>query len=221
MTVRVMLVDDQVMIRTGLRTILDSHPDVEVVAEAADGLDVLNTLRVADVDVVLMDLRMPGIDGVEATRRIRLTASPAELRILVLTTFDQDENVLRALRAGADGFLSKGASPTELTDAIVETAAGGRALSQNAVSAVVNHLVEQRAVNVDPELVARFSHLTPREREVVEAIAVGLDNSEIARQFHLSPFTVKTHANRAMTKVQARDRAQLVAFAIRAGVQPR
>ncbi|GAA4753540.1 response regulator transcription factor [Modestobacter marinus] len=217
---RVMLVDDQEMIRAGLRAIIGAHPKLEVVAEAGDGLAVLRQLDEARPDVVLMDIRMPGIDGVEATRRIRLTRPAEQLRILVLTTFDQDENVLQALRAGADGFLSKGAGPTELTDAILSVAAGARALSPSAVSAVVEHVVQQRPVDVDPAMAARFAGLTPREREVVAAIAAGLDAAEIAERFFLSPFTVKTHANRAMTKVRARDRAQLVAFAIRAGISP-
>ncbi len=216
--IRVMLVDDQEMIRTGLRAIITAHPDLDVVAEAGDGLDVLRQLPGLAVDVILMDIRMPGIDGVEATRRIRLTHPADQMRILVLTTFDQDDNVLQALRAGADGFLSKGAGPTELTSAIVEVASGGRALSPGAISAVVDHVVQQRAVVADPALVARFAELTPREREVVAAIVTGLDNRQIAEQFFLSPLTVKTHANRAMTKVGARDRAQLVAFAIRAGI---
>ncbi len=218
--IRVMLVDDQEMIRAGLRTIIGAHPDLEVVAEAGDGLAVLRQLDEARPDVVLMDIRMPGIDGVEATRRIRLTTPPEQLRILALTTFDQDENVLAALRAGADGFLSKGAGPAELTDAIVRVAAGSRALSPGAVDAVVDHVVDQRVIAVDPALATRFAELTPREREVVGAIVSGLDNSQIAEQFYLSPFTVKTHANRAMAKVGARDRAQLVTLAIRAGIHP-
>ena len=218
--IRVMLVDDQEMIRAGLRTIVGAHPELEVVAEAADGLAVVRDLESLQVDVILMDIRMPGVDGVEATRRIRLTRSSEELRILVLTTFDQDENVLQALRAGADGFLSKGAGPAELTGAILEVASGRRALSPGAVSAVVDHVVQQRAVTADPGLVARFAELTSREREVVAAIVSGFDNASIAEQFFLSPFTVKTHANRAMAKVGARDRAQLVAFAVRAGITP-
>ena len=215
-----MLVDDQEMIRTGLRAIIGAHPDLEVVAEAGDGLSVLRRLEDARPDVVLMDVRMPGIDGVEATRRIRLTHPAEQVRILVLTTFDQDENVLLALRAGADGFLSKGAGPTELTDGILAVAAGAPVLSPSAVSAVVTQVVEQRAVDVDPLLAARFAELTPREREVVGAIVSGLDNAEIAQRFVLSPFTVKTHANRAMTKVGARDRGQLVSMAVRAGLRP-
>jgi DNA-binding NarL/FixJ family response regulator len=219
--IRVMLVDDQEMIRAGLRTIIGAHPELQVVAEAGDGLAVLRQLDDAAPDVVLMDIRMPGIDGVEATRRIRLTRSAEQVRILVLTTFDQDENVLLALRAGADGFLSKGAGPTELTDGILAVASGARALSPGAVSAVVDHVVQQRAINTDPALVARFAELTPRERETVRALAAGLDHAQIAEQFFLSPLTVKTHINHAMTKVGARDRGQLVALAIRAGIQPR
>jgi DNA-binding NarL/FixJ family response regulator len=218
--IRVMLVDDQEMIRAGLRTIIGAHPELQVVAEAGDGLAVLRQLDDAAPDVVLMDIRMPGIDGVEATRRIRLTRSAEQVRILVLTTFDQDENVLLALRAGADGFLSKGAGPTELTDGILAVASGARALSPGAVSAVVDHVVQQRAINTDPALVARFAELTPRERETVRALAAGLDHAQIAEQFFLSPLTVKTHINHAMTKVGARDRGQLVALAIRAGIQP-
>ena len=219
--IRVMLVDDQEMIRAGLRTILGAHPEIDVVAEAADGLDVLRQLETVQPDVVLMDIRMPGIDGVEATRRIRSTRPPEQLRILVLTTFDQDENVLAALRAGADGFLGKGAGPAELTAAVVQVASGGRALSPGAVGAVVDHLVEQRVIAVDPAVAARFAELTAREREVVEAVVSGWDNAQIAEQFFLSPFTVKTHVNRAMSKLGARDRAQLVTLAIRAGITPR
>lgn len=183
--IRVMLVDDQEMIRAGLRTIIGTHPELHVVAEAADGIAVLRQLETVPVDVVLMDIRMPGIDGVEATRRIRLTRPPEQLRILVLTTFDQDEHVLAALRAGADGFLSKGAGPAELTDAVLAVASGGRALSPGAVSAVVDHVVEQRVIAVDPALTARFAELTPREREVVGAIVSGLDNAQIAERFSL------------------------------------
>jgi DNA-binding NarL/FixJ family response regulator len=137
------------------------------------------------------------------------------------TPFDQDQNVLRALRAGADGFLSKGAGPTELTDAIVSVAAGARALSPSAVSAVVEHVVQQRAVDVDPVVAARFAELTPRERRSSLRSPPGWNDAEIAERFFLSPFTVKTHANRAMTKVGARDCGQLVAMAVRAGIDGR
>ena len=218
--IRVVLVDDQEMIRFGLRTILGAQPQLEVVGEAADGLAALQLLERVEADVVLLDIRMPGIDGVETTRRLRRTHPSQALRIIVLTTFDQDENVLAALRAGADGFLSKGVGPAELVAGITEVAAGGGALSASAAAALIGHVAAERVTPADPEMVKRFEALTPREREVVVAIVSGLDNAQIARDMFLSPFTVKTHANRAMTKVQAKDRAQLVSYAVRAGIQP-
>lgn len=218
--IRVLIVDDQEMIRTGLRTIINAHPELQVAGEAGDGLTAVRTLAELPVDVVLMDIRMPGIDGVEATRRIRNTDPDGQMRILVLTTFDQDDNVLAALRAGADGFLSKGASPDELTSGILRVAHGGRVLSPTAVDAVVEHVTEDRPRAVDPQAAAQIAYLTPREREVVQAIVTGLTNDEIAARMFLSPFTVKTHANRAMMKVGAKDRAQLVSVAVKAGIQP-
>ncbi|WP_236778985.1 response regulator transcription factor [Agromyces seonyuensis] len=212
-----MLVDDQEMIRTGLRTILDATDDLEVVAEAADGIEAIQRLDPAAVDVVLMDLRMPGIDGVETTRRIRARHSPDAIRILVLTTFEEDHNVLAALRAGANGFLSKGVGPAELATGIREVAEGGGALSAAAAAVLIDNVAEERAPVVDAGMVDRFEALTARERDVVRAIVTGLDNAQIAAQLFVSPYTVKTHANRAMAKVGARDRAQLVVFAVRAG----
>ena len=218
--IRVMIVDDQEMIRAGLRTIVDAHPDLHVVAETGDALTAIRLLGTSPVDVVLMDIRMPGIDGVEATRRIRASHPAVELRILVLTTFDQDENVLAAVRAGADGFFSKGASPKELTEGIVRVFEGGRALSPNAVDALVDHVAEDRTATTDPSAASKLSTLTPRELEIVQAIVKGLTNDQIAADLFLSPFTVKTHANRAMMKVGARDRAQLVSLAVLAGMMP-
>lgn len=218
--IRVAIVDDQEMIRAGLRTIIDAHLELSVVAEGADGIAALRVLETTEVDLLLLDLRMPGIDGVEVIRRLRRDGGPTGLRILVLTTFDQDENVLYALKAGADGFLSKGAGPTELTAGILEVAAGRHALSSSAVGALVDHIADDGAIPDDPAMAARFTELTPREHEVVGAIVAGMSNAEIAAAMVLSPFTVKTHANRAMTKVGARDRAQLVSFAVRAGIRP-
>ncbi len=218
--IRVVLVDDQEMIRLGLRTILAAQAGMQVVGEAADGLAALQLLEQVDADVVLMDIRMPGIDGVEATRRLRRTHGPEALKIVVLTTFDQDENVLAALRAGANGFLSKGIGPAELVAGISEVAAGGGALSATAAAALIGHVAGEQVAPADPEMVTRFAALTPRERDVVVAIVSGLDNAHIAQQMFLSPFTVKTHANRAMMKVHAKDRAQLVSYAVRAGIQP-
>nr|WP_279587649.1 response regulator transcription factor [Lysinibacter cavernae] len=212
-----MIVDDQEMIRAGLRTIIDTHPELTVAAEAGDGITALHELASTDIDVVLMDIRMPGIDGVETTKRMRATHPASALRILVLTTFDQDENVLSAIRAGADGFLSKGASAAELTSGILSVAAGEHALSSTAVSALIGHALEPQQAPVDPEAAARFAELTEREGEVVRLVVSGLSNPEIAALLFLSPFTVKTHVNRAMMKSGVASRAQLVSIAIKAG----
>lgn len=218
MTISVMIVDDQVMIRAGLRAILESLPDIDVVADTADGLQAIEIAATLPIDVVLMDLRMPGIDGVETTRRLRLAHDVEHLRIVVLTTFDSDDNVLAALRAGANGFLSKGIGPGELAAGIREVAAGGGALSGAASALLIDRVVEHQAPVIDAALLDRFDALTPRERDVVIAVAGGLDNAAIAAEMFVSPYTVKTHANRAMMKLGARDRAQLVAFAYRAGL---
>ncbi|GAA2592615.1 response regulator transcription factor [Winogradskya consettensis] len=217
---QVMIVDDQEIIRAGLRTIIDAHPGLSVIAEAADGFEALRLLASAVPDVVLMDIRMPGIDGVETTRRIRAAYPAEQVRILVLTTFDQDQNVVAALRAGADGFFNKGTGPVELTAGILRVASGRNALSPAAVDALVGHVAEDRGVPVDAGAAERFAGLTAREAEVVTMIVQGLDNAAIAGRLHVSPFTVKTHANRAMAKVGARDRAQLVTRAFQAGIRP-
>ncbi|MFT4051201.1 MAG: response regulator transcription factor [Microbacterium sp.] len=183
----VMLVDDQEMIRAGLRVIIDAYSDLEVVAEAGEGYTAVHLLESTPVDVVLMDLNMPGIDGVEAVRRIRAAHGPERPRILVLTTFDQDQNVLAALRAGADGFFSKGAGPAELADGIRRIAAGAHALSPTAIDALVSHAAEEPVPPSDPEKAALFTALTPRELEVVELIVTGLDNAEISRRIFISP----------------------------------
>lgn len=192
-------------------------PNLAVVGDLSDALQLPNFLRDNAVDVILMDIRMPGIDGVEATRRIRKNYPPQSLRVIVLTTFDQDEIVLAALRAGANGFLSKTVSPGELVAGIIEVAGGGGALSAAATAALIGHMTDSPPPVPDKHLVRLFGTLTPREREVVMLVVHGLSNQEIAAQLFLSPLTVKTHAVRAMTKVSARDRAQLVSFAFRAG----
>ncbi|GAA3597889.1 hypothetical protein GCM10022223_11350 [Kineosporia mesophila] len=163
---------------------------------------------------------MPGIDGVEATRRIRADHPPQSLRVIVLTTFDQDDIVIAALRAGANGFLGKTVSPAELVAGIAEVMAGGGALSAVATAALIGQMTDNPPPVVDKDLLRRFDALTPRERDVVVQVARGLSNEEIAAQMSVSPFTVKTHAVRAMTKVGARDRAQLVSFTFRAGLNP-
>ena len=215
---RILIVDDQEMIRVGLRSILQTHASFEVAGDVGDGLQAVRFVQEQPVDVVLMDIRMPGVDGVEATRRIRELHPPERTRIIILTTFEQDELVLAALRAGANGFLSKAVGPAELITGVEEVAAGGGALSAAASGALIGHVSEQPSVTVDEETAGRFDGLTPKEREVVVAIASGLDNAQIAGAMFLSPYTVKTHLNRAMTKVGAKDRAQLVAFAYRAGI---
>ena len=216
--IRVMIVDDQEMIRQGLRAILAANDRIEVVADVADGYQAVEVAKTDQVDVILMDIRMPGIDGVETIRRIREFAPTETVKIVVLTTFDHDATVLTALQAGANGFLSKSVSPTELVAGIEAVSSGGGALSGSAAASVITHVSEQPARAVDTALAARFAALTPREREVVIAAAEGKSNTEIATVMFVSPFTVKTHANRAMAKVGARDRAQLIAFAYQAGL---
>ncbi|MFI5936447.1 response regulator [Actinoplanes sp. NPDC051494] len=216
----ILIVDDQADIRAGIRAMLRLDPDLVVAGELSDGLQVLPFLRENQVDVVLMDIRMPGIDGVEATRRIRTEHPPEKLRVIVLTTFDQDEIVLAALRNGANGFLSKTVSPAELVAGIIEVVGGGGTLSAAATAALIGHMTDSPPPVVDKELLSRFRALTPREREVVVLVASGMTNEEIAARMSVSPFTVKTHAVRAMTKVGARDRAQLVSFTFRAGLYP-
>jgi DNA-binding NarL/FixJ family response regulator len=217
---RILIVDDQDDMRAGIRAMLLLDPTLVVAGDLSDGLQVVPFLRDQPVDLVLMDIRMPGIDGVEATRRIRQEHPPERMRVIVLTTFDQDDIVLAALRAGANGFLSKTVSPAELVAGITEVVSGGGALSAAATAALIGHMTDRPPPVIDKELLQRFSALTPRERDVVVLIASGLSNNEIAAQMFVSPFTVKTHAVRAMTKVGARDRAQLVSFTFRAGLYP-
>lgn len=215
---RVVLIDDQSMIRAGIRGVLEST-EITVVGEAQDGGIGVGLVREVHPDVVLMDLRMPGVNGIEATRRIRADPTLGSTRILVLTTFDGDVDVLSALRAGADGFISKSAEPVELIAAVERTAAGESSLSSRASRAVAAHLVaEGDPRSPDPYLVSLVATLTPRERDLVIAAAAGADNAEIAVAQFISPFTVKTHLNRAMAKLDARDRGQLVSIAFRSGL---
>ena len=217
---RILIVEDQDDMRAGIRAMLRLDPGLVVVGDLSDGLQVIPFLRDHPVDLVLMDIRMPGIDGVEATRRIRKEHPPERTRVIVLTTFDQDDIVLAALRAGANGFLSKTVSPAELVDGITEVVNGGGTLSAAATAALIGHMTDTPPPVIDKELRWRFDALTPRERDVTVLIASGLGNHEIAAQLSVSPFTVKTHAVRAMTKVGARDRAQLVSFTFQAGLCP-
>ncbi|PZE29100.1 response regulator transcription factor [Curtobacterium sp. MCLR17_042] len=214
----ILLVDDQAMIRVGLRTILEAHDDLTVAGEAGDGFEALRFLETTTVDVVLLDVRMPGIDGVETTRRLRERFSAEQLRIVILTTFEQDEIVVSALRAGANGFLGKTIGPRELVAGINEVVLGGGALSAAAQAAVIAQVSSQSDRVIDTDAQERLRALTPREHDVVVAIARGGDNDRIGREMFVSPYTVKTHANRAMAKLGVRDRAQLVSLAYRAGL---
>ena len=214
----VVLIDDQAMIRAGIRGVLESAAIV-VLGEAQDGGIGVGLVREVRPDVVLMDLRMPGVSGIEATKRVRADDELSSVRILVLTTFDGDADVLEALRAGADGFISKSAEPEELLEAVARIAAGESSLSARASKAVTTHLAsEVELPDPDPQLMALVRTLTPRERDLVIAAATGADNAQIAAAQFISPFTVKTHLNRAMAKLSARDRGQLVAIAYRSGL---
>ncbi|BDM69944.1 DNA-binding response regulator [Streptomyces nigrescens] len=217
MTIRVLLADDQALLRGTFRMLIDSTPDMEVVAEAATGREAVALVRSHHVDLVLMDIRMPDLDGLAATQRISDDEDLAGVKILILTTFENDEYVAEALRAGASGFLGKGINPDELLNAIRVVAAGDSLLSPVATKALIARFLAQPAPpgrNPPPQLAT----LTPREHEVVTLVAAGLSNDEIAQRLFVTPVTAKTHANRAMTKLGARDRAQLVVIAYQTGL---
>ncbi|WP_221585661.1 response regulator transcription factor [Microbacterium sp. G2-8] len=217
-SIRVAIVDDQELVRMGLRMMLDAQPDIEVVAEAPDGDAAIALAARREADVLLMDVRMPGTDGITATERI--TAEDDAPRVLVLTTFDLDEYAFAALRAGASGFLLKDARPPELLRAIRAVHAGDAALAPRVTARMIERFVEapapQQAVT-DP----RLASLTPREREILVAIGEGLTNDELASRFFLSISTVKTHISRLLQKLEARDRVQLVILAYTWGLVAR
>jgi len=217
MTIRVVLADDQALIRAGFRVLIDSAPDLEVVAEATNGAEAVEQLRSTRADVAVMDIRMPEVDGLEATRRITADEDLAGVRVLILTTFELDEYVVEALRAGASGFLGKGVDPVELLEAIRTVAAGEALLSPRATRALISRYLAQPSAgpNATP---ASLALLTDREREVVALVAQGLSNDDIAHRLFVSPLTAKTHVNRAMMKIGARGRAQLVIAAFQSGL---
>ena len=217
MTIRVVLADDQPLIRAGFRMFLTSDLEIEVVGEASSGRAAVETVRATRADVVLMDIRMPDMDGIEATRRIAEADDLAGVRVLVLTTFEDDDSVLLALRAGASGFLGKNVEPAELLHAIRVVAAGDSLLSPSATRALLTRFVNQ-SLPADLPDVALLGRLTEREREVLSLVAHGLSNDQIAERLHLSPLTVKTHVSRTMTKLDARDRAQVVVLAYQSGL---
>lgn len=212
--IRVIVVDDQPMVRIGLRQLLDGYDDIVVVGEASDGGAAVAAVLLHQPDVALMDLRMPGMDGIEATRRI--TAAGPETRVLVLTTFETDGLVVEAVRAGASGYVLKGIEPDHLADAVRTVARGDALMSPEVTRALLE--VVARTNPPDPDSEALLERLTAREREIVAEVARGSSNLEIARHHHLSVATVRTHVGRAMLKVGARDRAQLVVIAHRAGL---
>jgi DNA-binding NarL/FixJ family response regulator len=214
-TVRVLLADDQPLVRGGFRVLVDSAGDLEVVGEAATGLEAVELTRATAPDVVLMDIRMPDLDGLAATRLI--TAERAQTRVLILTTFEIDDYVFQALRAGASGFLGKSAEPRELLDAIRTVHGGDALLSPSATRSLIARCLAQpdRSAARVPD---RLAALTEREREVLILVASGLSTEDIAERLVVSPHTAKTHVNRAMTKLGAHDRAQLVIIAYETGI---
>jgi DNA-binding NarL/FixJ family response regulator len=213
--IRVVLVDDQALVRAGFRALLNSEEDIEVVAEAGDGEEAVRSARETVPDLVLMDIRMPGMDGLEATRIIVEDAELGTVKIVILTTFDLDEYVFEALRAGASGFLVKNTEPAELIRAVRAVHAGDALLSPS----VTKRLVAEYAARAkEPARAPQLDLLTDREREVMALVAEGLSNEEIGDRLVVSPATAKTHVSRTMVKLHARDRAQLVVIAYESGL---
>lgn len=213
--VRVALVDDQALVRMGLATLIETEPDLTLVGEAVDGRDGLALLRRTRPDVVLCDVRMPVLDGLGLLAEVAADPSLDAVRVVMLTTFELDEYVFEALRHGASGFLLKDAEPTAILDAVRVVAAGGSLLAPSVTRRVIEHFGLGRAERPHP----RIDDLTDREREILGWVATGRSNAEIAAELVLSPDTVRTHVSRAMVKLQARDRAQLVVFAIESGLR--
>ncbi|MDT0321309.1 response regulator transcription factor [Streptomyces millisiae] len=213
--IRVLLADDQVLVRAGFRALLDAQPDITVVAEAADGDEAVELTRRHRPDLVLMDIRMPVLDGLAATRRITGEPELDGVRVVMLTTFELDEYVFEAIRSGASGFLVKDTEPDELLRAVRAVVAGDALLSPGATRRLI---AEFAARSKPPADAVRLTELTEREREVMALVGIGLSNEEIARRLVVSPLTAKTHVSRAMVKLGARDRAQLVVLAYESGL---
>jgi DNA-binding NarL/FixJ family response regulator len=219
MTVRVLVVDDEELVRTGLRLILEAEPDLTVVGTASDGASAVTAVHRFRPDVVLMDIRMPGLDGLEATRRILGGPEPAMCKVVILTTFDVDEHVYEALRAGASGFLLKDVPADQLVHAI-RVAAAGEALLAPSVTRRLIAAFARQAPHRPGRRPAVLEELTDRETEVLVLLAEGLSNAEIARRLYVGEATVKTHVARVLTKLGVRDRVQAVIVAFRAGLVP-
>jgi DNA-binding NarL/FixJ family response regulator len=214
--IRVLLADDQALIRAGFRVLIDAADDLQVIGEATDGRQAVEAARRERADVVLMDIRMPGVDGLEATRLICADDDLAGVKVVILTTFESDEHVYQALRAGASGFLVKDTEPADLIQAIRVVARGDALLSPSVTRRLITDLASRPERRPADERV--LSGLTSREREVLVLVAEGLSNDEIAARLFLSPLTSKTHVSRIMTKLSARDRAQLVVIAYESGL---
>lgn len=217
--IRVLLADDQALIRAGFRVLLEAAGDIEVVGEAVNGAQAVDLAREQRADVVLMDIRMPEVDGLEATQRIAADDDLAGVKVVILTTFESDEYVYQALRAGASGFLVKDTEPEDLIRAVRVVARGDALLSPSVTRRLITSLARQpRRTPVQPGASQSLSRLTEREREVLALVAEGLSNEEIAGRLFLSPLTTKTHVSRILTKLDARDRAQLVVLAYESGL---
>ncbi|WP_308250118.1 response regulator transcription factor [Sphaerisporangium fuscum] len=216
MKIRVVLVDDQELVRAGFRMVLGAQPDIEVVGEAADGADAVELLRTVTADVVLMDVRMPRLDGVEATRLIQAMPDPA--KVLILTTFDLDEYAYAALKAGASGFLLKDVPPSDLLSAIRSVHAGDAVMAPSTTRRLLQRFAAHLPGSVPVAEPDGLRHLTAREREVLVLVGRGLSNTEIAQRLALAEATVKTHLGRVLSKLGVRDRAQAVVYAYETGV---
>lgn len=215
--ITVAVVDDQPLIRTGLRTMLEHAPDLEIVGEADDGEKAVALVSRARPDVVLMDIRMPRLDGIEATRRITADPNLAAVRVIMLTTFDLDDYVYAAIRAGASGFMLKDARPEDILAAVRVVAAGDALLAPSITRRLMSELAA-RPAETPPAPAPELAALTEREREVLALVGRGLSNAEIAERLYVSPATAKTHVSHIMTKLYARDRAQLVVLAYESGL---
>ncbi|WP_445135495.1 response regulator [Streptomyces sp. DW26H14] len=215
--IRVMLVDDQALLRTGFRMVLAAQPDMEVVAEAGDGAEALDVLRATTADVVLMDVRMPRLDGVEATRRI-CAAGPAAPKVLILTTFDLDEYAFSGLKAGASGFMLKDVPPSELLSAIRSVHSGDAVVAPSTTRRLLDRFSPMLPSGTPEPERKEIGRLTEREREVLLLVAQGLSNGEIAGRLFVSEATVKTHVGRILTKLGLRDRVQVVVLAYETGL---